>query len=208
MDSTKEKYQILCKYQKKYPRDPSNDKTSVWEEGMGHTQIFQIHQDRKEGETDEEQSQQHVHRFLTSRRLFTKNSSWQYKQSVLHTTVTFYGDYMNMCKDFISNNHDKRIGCCIKTMNAPSHTSFFTREFFTKNNMIVVPHPPYFSVSQLKINLKGHHFNTTEVIKAESQAVLNTLTDHNFQDVFKKWQKHWEWYIHAEGDYFEADSGQ
>jgi hypothetical protein len=25
----------------------------------------------------------------------------------------------------------------------PSHTSFYTREFFTKNNMIVNPHPPY-----------------------------------------------------------------
>jgi hypothetical protein len=27
--------------------------------------------------------------------------------------------------------------------NAPSHTSFFTREFLAKNNMTVIPHPPY-----------------------------------------------------------------
>jgi hypothetical protein len=27
------------------------------------------------------------------------------------------------------------------------------------------------------------------VIGAESQAVLNTLTEHGFQDAFKKWQK-------------------
>jgi hypothetical protein len=34
--------------------------------------------------------------------------------------------------------------------------------------------------------LKGSHFDTIDVIKAESQAVLNTLTEHDFQDAFKK----------------------
>jgi hypothetical protein len=37
----------------------------------------------------------------------------------------------------------------------------------------------------LKIKLKGHHFGTIEVMEAESQAVLNTLTKHEFQDAFK-----------------------
>jgi hypothetical protein len=32
-------------------------------------------------------------------------------------------------------------------------------------------------------------FDTTEEIKAKSQVVLNTLTEHYFQDAFKKWQK-------------------
>jgi hypothetical protein len=51
-------------------------------------------------------------------------------------------------------------------------------------------HPPYFSLfSRLKIKLKGRHFDTIEVLEAESQAVLNTLTEHNFQDTFRKWQK-------------------
>jgi hypothetical protein len=40
------------------------------------------------------------------------------------------------------------------------------------------------------------------------KAVLNTLTDHDFQDAFKNWQKRWERCIHAEGDYFEGDGGQ
>jgi hypothetical protein len=44
--------------------------------------------------------------------------------------------------------------------------------------------------------------------KAESQAVLNNLIEHNFQDAFKKWHKHWEWCIRAEGAYFEGDNGQ
>jgi hypothetical protein len=69
--------------------------------------------------------------------------------------------------------------------------------------MTVIPHPPYFSLfPRLKIKLKGCHFDTTEMIKAESQVVLNTLTEHDFQDAFKKWQKSWERCISAEGDYF------
>jgi hypothetical protein len=40
--------------------------------------------------------------------------------------------------------------------NAPSHTSFFTREFLTKNNMTVILHPPYFFLfPRLKIELKA-----------------------------------------------------
>jgi hypothetical protein len=68
----------------------------------------------------------------------------------------------------------------------PFQTSFFTRELLTKNNLTVVTHPPYSSLfPRLKIKLKGHHFDTTEVIEVESQAVLNTLTIHDFQDAFK-----------------------
>jgi hypothetical protein len=37
----------------------------------------------------------------------------------------------------------------------------------------------------LKIKLKGRHFDTIEVMEVESQAVLNTRTEHDFQDVFK-----------------------
>jgi hypothetical protein len=49
--------------------------------------------------------------------------------------------------------------------------------------MTVVPHPSYFSLfPRLKIKLKGRHFDTVEVIEAESQAVLNTLTEYDFQD--------------------------
>jgi hypothetical protein len=37
----------------------------------------------------------------------------------------------------------------------------------------------------LKIKLKVHPFDTIEVIKAESQVVLNILTEHDFQDAPK-----------------------
>jgi hypothetical protein len=37
------------------------------------------------------------------------------------------------------------------------------------------------------------------VIKTESQAVLNTLTGHGFQDAFKQWQKRWKRCIARKG---------
>jgi hypothetical protein len=52
--------------------------------------------------------------------------------------------------------------------------------------MALISHPPYFSLSpQLEIRLRGRHFDTTEVMEAEFQAVLNSLTGHDFQDAFK-----------------------
>jgi hypothetical protein len=53
----------------------------------------------------------------------------------------------------------------------------------------------------MKIKLKGRHFDTDEMIEAESQVVLSILTEHDFQDSFKKWQEHWERHIRAEGDF-------
>jgi inactivated superfamily I helicase len=38
----------------------------------------------------------------------------------------------------------------------------------------------------MQIKLKGRHLDTIEVTEAESQAVLNTLTEQDFQDAFKK----------------------
>jgi hypothetical protein len=37
----------------------------------------------------------------------------------------------------------------------------------------------------LKIKLEGCHFDTTEVMEAESQTVLISLTEHDFQVAFK-----------------------
>jgi hypothetical protein len=36
----------------------------------------------------------------------------------------------------------------------------------------------------LNIRLKGRHCDTTEVMEAESQVLLNSLTKHDFQDAF------------------------
>jgi hypothetical protein len=47
--------------------------------------------------------------FLTSGGLFIENSSWQAEQSVLHTTVMFYGHCVKMCEDFTPNFGNKEL---------------------------------------------------------------------------------------------------
>jgi hypothetical protein len=63
---------------------------------------------------------------------------------------------------------------------------FFNQEMFDQNQDGCRLHPPYFFVfPRFKTKLKGRHFETAEVMEAEAQAVLNSLTGHNFQDAFK-----------------------
>jgi hypothetical protein len=58
----------------------------------------------------------------------------------------------------------------------------------------------------LKIKLKGRHFDTVEVTEVESQVVLNTLTEYDFQDAFKKWQALETVHTCGKG-YFKVDGG-
>jgi hypothetical protein len=129
--------------------------------------------------TDEEQSQEHA-----------QHSSWHTKQSIPHTTVTFWATAWK----------------CVKT----SHRTLATKELAVASRRCTISHflfhrgiydqkqrgcPP----PTLNIKLKGRHFDTAEAMEAEPQAVLNSLTDHDSQDAFEKWQRCWEWCIHAEG---------
>jgi hypothetical protein len=41
------------------------------------------------------------------------------------------------------------------------------------------------------MKLNGLHFDTSEVIEAETQAVQNTLTEHDFQAAFNKGRSVW-----------------
>jgi hypothetical protein len=51
----------------------------------------------------------------------------------------------------------------------------------------------------MKLKLKGHWFDTTEEIQAESQRVLDTLTEKDFQEVFQKQRRQWDWCLHVGG---------
>jgi hypothetical protein len=60
--------------------------------------------------------------------------------------------------------------------NAPAHTPLKTTAFVTDNNMVIVPHPPYFALfTKLKMKLKGRRFETVSDIQRESQAVLDSI---------------------------------
>ena len=56
------------------------------------------------------------------------------------------------------------------------------------------------------MKLKGWRFQKLEEIQAESQAVLNTLRENDFQVCFKNWQPHWDRCQVSEGDYFDGDA--
>jgi hypothetical protein len=60
----------------------------------------------------------------------------------------------------------------------------------------------------MKLKLKGRRFDTTEDIQAETQKVLDTLTEKNLQDEFQKWRRRWDQWLHAGGNYFEGDGGR
>jgi hypothetical protein len=59
----------------------------------------------------------------------------------------------------------------------------------------------------LKIKLKCSHFDTTEVIEAESQAVLNTLTEHDCRMLLQDCRSAGNG-AYAVGDYFKGDGSQ
>jgi hypothetical protein len=77
--------------------------------------------------------------------LFTKNSSWQFKQSAPHTTLMFYSDCVKMCEDFDPNFGDEGTGCCITTTLCLTlfHHGFF---FLSKTTS----YPPDAILTQLK----------------------------------------------------------
>jgi hypothetical protein len=80
--------------------------------------------------------------------------------------------------------------------NAPGHTSLKTIDFVI-NKMVIVPYPQYLPdlatcdfalFPKLKIKLKGG-FETLSEIQRESQAVLDSSKENDFQGAFKAWQK-------------------
>jgi hypothetical protein len=61
--------------------------------------------------------------------------------------------------------------------------------------MAVIPHTPYspdlapcdfFLFPKMKLKLKGRLFDNTEEFQDESQSVLDTLTEKDFQEEFQK----------------------
>jgi hypothetical protein len=60
----------------------------------------------------------------------------------------------------------------------------------------------------MKSKLKGRRFDTIGEIQAESQRLIDTLTEKDLKEMFQKWRRRWELYLHAESNYFEDDGGR
>jgi hypothetical protein len=79
-------------------------------------------------------------------------------------------------------------GLAVASQYTASHFIFHQENFWQKQHDYRPPSNLFSLFPRLKIKLKGRHFDTTEVMETDSQAV-NTLTRHDFQNAFKKWQK-------------------
>jgi hypothetical protein len=82
--------------------------------------------------------------------------------------------------------------------------------------MAVIPHPKYtpdlapcdfFLFPNIKLKLKGRRLDAIEEFQAESQTVLDTLTEKDFQEAFQKWRR-WDRCLHAGGNCFVDDGGR
>jgi hypothetical protein len=68
-------------------------------------------------------------------------------------------------------------------------------QFLAKNKIAVIPHPLYspdlapcyfFLFPKMELKLKGRRFDIITEIQAETQKVLNTLREKDFQETFQK----------------------
>jgi hypothetical protein len=83
--------------------------------------------------------------------------------------------------------------------------------------MSVIPNPldspdlapcDFFLFPKIKFKFKGCRFDTNEEIQTESQRVLDTLREKDFQEASQKWRRWWDRCLYAGGNYFEWDGGQ
>jgi hypothetical protein len=119
------------------------------------------------------------------------------------------------CEDVALNFSENIPG--FSTMTTPrSHTYVLTQHFLAKK-MASIPHPLYspdlapcdfFLFPKMKLKLKGHRFDKVEEIQAESQRVLDTVTEKDRQEAFQNWGKRWDRCLHVGGNYFEGDGGR
>jgi hypothetical protein len=80
---------------------------------------------------------------------------------------------------------------------------------YTTLKFLALQRAPYLSdISKLRVKLEGRRFDIIEEIQAESQRVLDTVTEKDFQEAFQKWRRRWDRCVHAGGNYFEGDGGR
>ena len=94
--------------------------------------------------------------------------------------------------------------------NTPVHNSILVTDYLTKMGIKTVPHPPYSPDLApcdiwLFTKLRGCRYETIEEMKEAVTKVIDTLTQEDFHDAFKKLLERYNKYIAARGDYFEGD---
>ena len=94
--------------------------------------------------------------------------------------------------------------------NAPVHNYILVTDYLTKMGIKTVHHPPYSPDLApcdfcLFPKLRGCRYETTEEMKEAVTKVIDTLTQEDFHEAFKKLLERYNKCIAAGGDYFEGD---
>ena len=99
--------------------------------------------------------------------------------------------------------------------NAPADASLLIRSYLARDQVSILPHPPYspdlapadfFLFPKLGTTLKGRRFQTTEESLENAIKELCAITESVFQEAFQQRKKCWEQCKASRGDYFEGDS--
>jgi hypothetical protein len=96
------------------------------------------------------------------------------------------------------------VDVCIELCQLPSDDETFLFRVITGD---LAP-CDFFLFPKMKLKLKVRRFVTIEEIQAESQRVMDTLSEKDFQEAFQKLRRWWNRCLHAEGNYFEGDGAQ
>jgi hypothetical protein len=100
--------------------------------------------------------------------------------------------------------------------NAPAHHSVLVQEELAKQQVTVLPHPPYspdltpcdfFYFPSLKEKLCGHRYQQAEEIVTTTREAIRDLPANIFQQCFQQLYQHWQTCIPANSDYFEGGCG-
>jgi hypothetical protein len=139
-DPIKEQHQILCKSWKMCGKNPGNDWTSVW--GRKHEPYMESPNSPRKKKAGQVKS-----KFNSMLVTFFNIRGIVHKELILEcqtVTSTYYCDVLRQLHENVQRLYPElwqQKNWLLPHDNAPSHTSFLTREFLAKTN-ITVPRPP------------------------------------------------------------------
>jgi transposase len=161
-----------------------------------HSGRIHNHQEQKKARQGPEFNKEHAHYF------FHVKGIVRHEFVPPNTTVNsdFYCDVLTRLRENVRQKRPE-LWCnhnwLLHHDSAPAHASLKTTEFVTKNNMVIIPCPPYsphlatshFALfPKLKMKVKGH-FDTVSDIQRELQAVLVSIKENEFYGAFEAWKK-------------------